>query len=220
MSCPGCLPNINDLDTTFDATHARQEAEHYLKKGLDKRTRKLIAYLLTHCHEPISVLDVGCGAGGAHLELLRQGVAERAIGVDVASAYLAEARANAAQLNLSDRVTYEQQDFAQAAASFAPADVVLMDRVICCYPHLAPLLGAAAQHTQQYLCLSFPHDEWWTRLPYRVFDFFQTLFRCKYRFYLHPQAQVVALAQTAGLQPVHTDRTPFWQIMVFVRPQN
>jgi SAM-dependent methyltransferase len=220
MNCPCCSPrNINDLNNTFDAAQARKDARRYLKKGLDKRTRKLIAYLLTYCREPVSVLDIGCGAGGAHQELLRQGVASRAVGVDASAAYLAAAKANAAQLNLSDRVTYEHQDFAQTAASFAPADVVLLDRVICCYPHLAQLLGAAAQHTGRYLSLSFPRDTWWTRQPYRLFDFFQTLFRSKYRFYLHPYAQIVAVAQAAGLHPAHSDYLGIWQILVFARPQ-
>jgi magnesium-protoporphyrin O-methyltransferase len=220
MTCPCCSPrNINDLDNTFDAANARQDARRYLKKGLDKRARKLIAYLLTHCRQPVSVLDIGCGAGGAHQELLRQGIADRAVGVDASSAYLEAARVNAAQLNLSDRVVYEQQDFALAAASFAPAEVVLMDRVICCYPYLAELLGAAARHTQGYLCLSFPRDEWWTRLPYRLYDFLQTLFRSKYRFYLHPYAQIIAQAEAADLRLVHSDYTGLWQILVFARPQ-
>lgn len=220
MTCPCCSPrNINDLDNTFDAANARRDAKRYLKKGLDKRARKLIAYLLAHGREPVSVLDVGCGAGGAHQELLRQGIADQAVGVDASSAYLEAAQANAAQLNLSDRVVYQHQDFAQAAASFAPADVVLMDRVICCYPYLAELLGAAARHTQGYLCLSFPRDEWWTRLPYHLYDFYQSLFRSKYRFYLHPYPQIIAQAEAAGLQLAHTDRTGIWQILVFARPQ-
>ncbi|MBE7550536.1 MAG: methyltransferase domain-containing protein [Anaerolineales bacterium] len=218
MSCPCCSPrNINDLDNTFDAAQARQDARRYLKKGLDKRARKLIAYLLAHCGKPVSVLDIGCGAGGAHQELLRRGIADRAVGVDASSAYLEAAKANAARLNLSDRVVYEHQDFALTAASFAPAEVVLMDRVICCYPYLAELLGAAAQHAQGYLCLSFPRDEWWTRLPYRLYDLFQALFRSKYRFYLHPYPQIMALAEAAGLRLVHTDRTGLWQILVFAR---
>jgi magnesium-protoporphyrin O-methyltransferase len=220
MNCPGCSArDVNDLNNTFDAPQARKDARRYLKKGLDKRTRKLIGYLLSHCSEPVNVLDIGCGAGGAHQELLRRGVAERAVGVDASSAYLAAARDNATRLNLSDMVTYEHQDFAQAADSFAPADVVLMDRVICCYPYLSQLLGAAAQHSQRYLSLSFPRDEWWTRLPYRVFAFFQSLFRSKYRFYLHPHAQIIAVAEAAGLRPIHTDRTGIWQIMLFARTQ-
>lgn len=220
MSCPCCSPrNINDLDNTFDAANARRDARRYLKKGLDKRARKLIAYLLAHARQPVGVLDIGCGAGGAHQELLRQGIANRAVGVDASSAYLEAARANAAQLNLSERVVYERQDFALTAASFAPAEVVLMDRVICCYPYLAELLGAAARHTQRYLCLSFPRDEWWTRLPYRLYDLFQALFRSKYRFYLHPYPQIIALAEAAGLRLVHTDHIGLWQILVFARPR-
>lgn len=218
MNCPCCSPrDVNDLNNTFDAPRARNDARRYLKKGLDQRTRKLIAYLQTHCSEPISVLDIGCGAGGAHLELLRQGVADQAIGIDASSAYLAAARDNAARLNLSDRVTYEQQDFAQTADSFAPADVVLMDRVICCYPYLPQLLGSAAQHSQRFLSLSYPRDTWWTRWPYSLFDFCQTLFRSKYHLYLHPHTQVIALAHAAGLQPVHADHAGIWQIMVFAR---
>ena len=220
MNCPGCCPvrDVNNLNNTFDTNQARKDAQRYLKKGLDQRGRKLIAYLLTHCSEPLSVLDIGCGAGGVHHELLRQGVASRAVGVDVSSAYLAAAQSNAAQLNLSDHVTYERQDFAQATETFAPADVVIMDRVICCYPHLTQLLGAAAQHSQRYLSLSFPIDAWWTRLPFRIFDVFQTLFRSKYRFYLHPQAEVITLIEAAGLRCVHSDRSSIWQIMVFARP--
>lgn len=218
MTCPCCsLRNINDLDNTFDAANARKDAQRYLKKGLDKRTRKLIAYLLAHYAEPVSILDIGCGAGGAHQELLRRGVANRAVGVDASSAYLAAAKTNAAHLNLSDRVIYQHQDFAQTATAFAPAEVVLMDRVICCYPYLAQLLGAAAEHTQRYLCLSFPRDEWWTRLPYALYDLFQSLFRSKYRFYLHPYPQILALAEAAGLHLTHTDRVGLWQILVFAR---
>jgi magnesium-protoporphyrin O-methyltransferase len=220
MNCACCASgDINNLDTFFDPKIAQDDAKRYLKRGLDRRAQKLIAYLLAHPIESASVLDIGCGAGGVHHELLRRGVAQQAVGVEASSAYLAAAQANAATLNLSQATAYVHQDFAQSPQEFAPADLVIMDRVICCYPHLPQLLGAAAQRAQRYLALSFPVEAWWLRFPFYVVDTTLTLFRSKYHPYLHPHAKIVALARTAGLQLVHRDRDWWWQIMVFARPE-
>lgn len=219
MNCCCCPPGgINNLDKFFDPKIAQDDAQRYLKKGLDRRGQKLIARLLTSANRPLHVLDIGCGAGGVHHELLRRGVAGTVVGVDASSAYLAAAKANAASLHLSNAVIYVHQDFAQSPGEFAPADVVIMDRVICCYPHLSPLLSAAAQRAQRYLALSFPVEAWWLRWPFYLLDAGLTFFRSKYHPYLHPQAQVISIAQSAGLSLVHRDRSWWWQIMVFARP--
>lgn len=218
MNCSCCPPeNINDLENTFNAKRAEADAQRYLKKGLDTRGRKLIAHLITHYSEPFSVLDIGCGAGGVHHELLRRGVAAQVVGVDVSSAYLAEARKNAAQLNLIEAVTYQRADFAQTPEPFAPADVVIMDRVICCYPYLQQLLGAAAVRAERFLALSFPVEAWWVRAPFFLADLLLRLFRSGYHPYLHPHAEIVATAQASGLEPVYHGRSGIWQIMVFAR---
>jgi magnesium-protoporphyrin O-methyltransferase len=219
MNCSCCPPgNINDLDKTFNAARAAADARDYLKNGLGKRGRKLIHYLLAAGGRPFTVLDVGCGAGAAHHELLRHGAAGQAIGVDASSAFLAVAAENAARLGLAAAATYHHADFALQAGAFEPADVVLMDRVICCYPHLQQLLGAAAAHTHRYLALTFPLDRWWLRLPVRLVDGFLTLFGSGYHPYVHRHADVIAIAAAAGLHPVHRDRSTVWQIMVFARP--
>lgn len=219
MNCCCCAPGeINNLDNFFDPKIAQDDAQRYLKKGLDKRGQKLIAYLLAHASQPLSVLDIGCGAGGVHHELLRRGAARTVVGVDASAAYLAAAKANAAILNLTEAVTYVHRDFAQSAGEFAPADAVIMDRSVCCYPHLGPLLGAAAQRAQRYLALSFPVEAWWLRWPFYIVDAGLTLFRSKYHPYLHPHTQIIAIAQAAGLSLVHRNRDRWWQIMVFARP--
>lgn len=219
MHCSCCGPeNINDLDNTFGAERARKDAKRYLKKGLDGRAKKLIAHLLGKPDNgSYTVLDIGCGAGGLHHELLRQGVARHVTGVDAASAFLEAAKTNANALNLSDAVTYHHRDFAQQHDDIDPADIVTLDRVICCYPHLEQLLGAAAQRASHYLVLSFPVESWWLRLAFRLVDGLLTLFGSGYHPYVHPHAEVVEIARQAGLQPVHRDRSNIWQIMVFER---
>lgn len=219
MNCSCCPPgNINDLDKTFNAARANADARDYLQNGLGKRGRKLINYLLTAANQPFTVLDIGCGAGAVHHELLRQGAAAQVVGVDASSAFLAAARENAARLGLAQNTNYHHADFALQADAFEPADVVLMDRVICCYPHLKQLLGAAAAHTGRYLALTFPLDRWWVRLPIRLFDAALTLFGSGYHPYIHRHTDILAIAASAGLHPIHHDRHTVWQIMVFARP--
>lgn len=52
------------------------------------------------------VLSVGCGTGGLERDLVRSGVASRAVGVDVAMAPLAAARRAAGAEGLRDRIAY------------------------------------------------------------------------------------------------------------------
>lgn len=219
MNCSCCGPeNINDLDNTFTTKRAQKEARGYLKKGLARRSQKLVAHVEGRLPPDATMLEIGCGAGGLHHELLRRDVVREAVGVDASSGYLAAARENAQKLGLSEAVTYHQRDFAQFAHEFMPADLVVMDRVICCYPHLEQLLGQAAQHSKRFLAISFPFHEWWMRWPFKVIDTMLTLTGSQYHPYLHPLSGIVAVAKEAGLKPVHRDRHHFlWRIMVFER---
>lgn len=218
MNCSCCPPkNINDLDNTFNEKHAGRDAEDYLKHGLNKRGQRLVAALSGRITSPLSVLDIGCGAGGLHHDLLRRGIAGRVTGVDASSAYLRFAAQNAAKLNLSQQVRYVQRDFAQTAGEFAPAGLVTLDRVICCYPYLEQLLSAAAVRAEQYLALTFPIEGWWLKAPYWLIDSLFTLFRSQYHFFLHPRSQVIAIAGAAGLQPIHHERVGFWQLLLLAR---
>ncbi len=218
MNCTCCKPaNINDLDNKFDAKRAEKEARAYLKEGIGRRAEKLIAYLVDKGTEPISVLDIGCGVGGAHYELLRQGTARRVVGVEAASAYLEAAKRIGDRLGFRDRVAYVQRDFAQSAEEFDPADAVILDRVICCYPHLEGLLDPAAGRANRYLALSYPREAWWVRAGMGLENAFRALRRGAFRTYLHPHAAVMSIAGQNGLRPVHHDTEGAWQITVFER---
>ncbi len=93
MICPCCPPeNINDLDNTFNKRMVQKDATSYLEKGLPARARKLISHFKGQSN--LSVLDIGCGTGSVHQDLLRHGVAETAVGVDASSASLEAASNN------------------------------------------------------------------------------------------------------------------------------
>lgn len=218
MTCPCCQGNnINDLENTFGGDRAQRDAQRYLQHGLDKRAQKLTAYIFDKLPADATVLEIGCGAGGVHQELLRRNIVTSAVGVDASSSYLAAANANATQLRLQDQVEYRHADFAQSAEKIPSATLVILDRVICCYPHLEALLGKAAQHTQQYLAISFPLDRWWVRFVHRMGDVFLKLVGSGYHPYVHAMDDILAVTAAAGLQPVQTDQRHIWKIIVFER---
>lgn len=222
MVCPYCQQkDVNNLNEMFNAERAQRNAREYLAHGLDRRAQKLAALVTTLAgvpeQQPLRLLDVGCGAGGLHHELLRQGIVQQATGVDASAAFIAAARENAGRLRLTDAVSYFQQDFAQNPGVFEPADVVVMDRVICCYPYLQQLLGAAAARARRLLVISFPFDDWWVRWPFRLLDAALTLVGSGYHPFLHPLPDVLHVAAQHGLKPISQDRHRIWRIMAFAR---
>ena len=218
MPCPCCeAPEISGIENVFDSARAKTEADAYLGKGPDARAARLIAYLLQNADGPLRILDIGSGAGSIHYELLRRGLAASAVAVDASSAYIAAARSVGEHLGLDSRVHYVHDDFTAAATNVSSADAVFLDRVICCYPNLDDLLGAAAAKAERFLALSYPREKWWVRIAFHLYNLSLRLKRIRFRTYLHPHTDVHSIAAKKGLEPVHADTQGLWQITVFQR---
>lgn len=213
-----CSPSaVNDLDKHFDRQRAEEDAADYLENGLGERGEKLLAHLDTHTPGFRDALDIGCGAGALHQEMLLRGLVKRATAVDGSQAFLEAARQNAASLELDGRVDYLHHDFALDPGAAPAADVVLLDRVLCCYPELDGLLAPAAQKARHYLVLSYPSKAPWVRLLFLWLAFKKALTRSKFRLYYHEPRRIEAILREAGLQPVFEDRVDEWQLGVYQR---
>ena len=151
-------------------------------------------YLLQNSDGPLRLLEIGSGAGGVHYELLRRGLAASAVAVDASSAYIAAARSVGERLGLDSRVHYVHGDFTAAADTISPADAVILDRVICCYPNLNDLLGASAAKAERFLALSYPREKWWVRLAFNLYNLSLRLKRINFRTYLHRHSDVHSIA--------------------------
>src|SRR5687767_8052012 len=100
-----CCAHNQGLNNIFNEDNARGEIKAYFKQGIDKHARALVDALSARGVEAASLLEVGSGIGGLHLELLKRGAA-RATDVDVSSAYISAAQSVAEKLGLRDKVTY------------------------------------------------------------------------------------------------------------------
>ena len=220
MQSACCTPrSINNLENTFDRKRAEKEAHAYLEKGANKRIKKLLAYFQDQAANPFTVLDIGCGVGGAHFELLKNGLAHRVVGIEASSHYISSARQIADSLKFANRVHYVQMDFAQSSDVIEAADIVILDRVICCYPLLENLLAPAARRATRYLAVSYPREDWWVRIFYRFSNIIRRLRKSEFFTYVHSHANVHEVASQNRLFPIYATYSGDWQITIFERQE-
>jgi len=211
-----CCAHHQGLNSLFNEDNARGEVKAYWKNGIDKHARALVEAVSARGVGGASLLEVGGGIGGLHVELLKRGAA-RATDVDISSAYLSAAQRITEKLELRDKVTYLLADFAREADTVPAAEVVILHRVVCCYPNMPQLVTVAAGHARRLLALSFPRRAWYTRLFGKIINAGMWLTRSGFRFYLHPPEAILAVAAESGLVPVQQKSSWPWQIVIFER---
>jgi 16S rRNA G966 N2-methylase RsmD len=204
-------------DETFGARFAARVAKRCRKRGLDRTRRRLVDFLSAHGLEGATVLEIGGGIGEVHLELLRRG-ARVATNLEISTSYEDEAARLLAGSGLEKRVTRRFLDIATHPEEVEPADVVVLHRVVCCYPDYERLLSAAASHARRLLVFSHPPRTPVTRL---MFGFDNVVRRCRrndFRAFVHPPEAMVAVVEAQGLAVRYRDRGLSWTVMGFERP--
>lgn len=204
-------------DDEFDQKHAQGKLRDYRRNGPGRASRALADALAKGGVEGRSVLDIGGGVGAVHHLLLERGAAT-AIDVDASRPYLEAARAEAERRGLTDRIRFEHGDFVAVAPSIEPADLVALDRVVCCYGDVDALVGRAAERTRRRLAIVLPPDGRFARFVIRLLNLWPMLRRSSFRAYAHPHERVRAAARRAGLAPAGAYPLGIWRLLVFERP--
>jgi magnesium-protoporphyrin O-methyltransferase len=114
-------------------------------------------------------------------------------------------------------VEWRYGDVATERELAPPADVVVLNRVVCCYPDMPALVGAAAEKTRRALALSFPRDTWFMRIGARGINAWSRLRRSEYRFFVHKPADIVATASSSGLRLIDQHSGRLWQVAALER---
>jgi magnesium-protoporphyrin O-methyltransferase len=203
-------------DHAFSEAEARAEVRTYRNRGPAQQTKLILHAIRSLNLKNAALLDIGGGIGVIHHELLED-VAREATHVDTSSAYLKEARAEAARRKHGERVNFIHADFTEVASELPGADIVTLDRVVCCYPDFRRLLTAAAEHSQGALALTYPRETWYLRSGLKIINFFQRLRRDPFRVFLHPVSEMDALLRGAGLKRVTLRRLFVWEMALYQR---
>jgi len=164
-----------------------------------------------------TVLEVGGGIGAIQIELLRAG-ASGATSIELTPTYETVANELLQESGLTNVVKRRVVDFVAAAADVAPADVVVLNRVVCCYQDMPTLVGLAADHTNGLLVMSFPKSRWWTRLTVALMNLALGVTRREFHVFVRPSADIRRAAEVHGLKTLVDRPGFFWQTVALERP--
>ena len=127
------------------------------------------------------------------------------------------ARRLAQEKGLESRSTFRVVDVLEQPAAVAPADIVVLNRVVCCSPDGVRLTGVAAGLAKRTLLLSFPRDRLLVRVVVRVANATLWLMGRSFRAFVHPRASLHEAAQLEGFVVTETGRGIAWEFAALRR---
>jgi 2-polyprenyl-3-methyl-5-hydroxy-6-metoxy-1,4-benzoquinol methylase len=212
VSCAQCQGIVQE----FDGRVARRELRRFRRRGPTGTTARLLEALRERGVSGLSFLDIGGGVGVLQHELMASG-ASSGTSVDASPAYLSAARAEADTLGYRDRMRYVEGDFVTVAPQIGGADVVTLDRVVCCYPDMTALIDASASRARRLYGVVLPREHPLMVIGAFLLNVFQRVRRRPFRVFLHGTAAVDARIRSHGLRPVWHGRSFFWQAHLYRR---
>ncbi|MGT2462226.1 methyltransferase domain-containing protein [Sinomonas atrocyanea] len=217
-----CGPGPGNTDPTrysavFTPSFSRSITRRYERKGLRPVEQRIVDFLAGTGIGGASVLEIGGGVGEIQLELLKRGAA-RTENLELSDAYESNAERLVERAGLAGRVSRRLGvDIAETPDAVGPADVVILHRVVCCYPDYEKLLGAAARHARRALVFSYPPRNVLHRAGFTAVNAFMRATGKTYRGYTHDPAAMVDVVRRHGLDPVYAHRGLAWHITGAVR---
>jgi magnesium-protoporphyrin O-methyltransferase len=204
-----CSPR--GYDRIFGPRFARRVAKHYRNHGLDKPARRMVAFLEQRGIDGATVLEVGGGVGEIQIELLKQGAAH-AVNLELVPSYDPEAQRLLQEAGLQTRAERRLHDIAVDPGGVEPADVVVLHRVVCCYPDYERLLVAAADHARRLLVFSYPPHDAVRRLIVAGDNAIRRLLRRDFRTFNHPPDAMLGLLARRGLRTTYAHHGIGWHV--------
>ena len=211
MDC--CQPEV--IQTRFDDRYVQRKLDRYRKKGPKQTTRLLIEAITEVLAPGMTLLDIGGGIGDIDHALIEAGVAH-ATNVEASEAYLEACKVEAHRLGHADRMNYVVDDFVEASSELEEADIVTLDRVICCYPFMQELVIQSLAKARQLYGIVVPLDRWWvkafTALYYNLRFVLQGI---EFRVFVHPIDAIESVIEAENFNRIFRKEKSGWYIALY-----
>jgi magnesium-protoporphyrin O-methyltransferase len=213
-----CCAAINEDTGRLFSRFAAWHRWRFRLFGFERTQRQLLGGIGKAGARGAMLLEIGCGPGYLHRALLRRG-AERATGVDLSAGMLEIARAGALAEGLAARTDYLQGDFTQMADQVGEADVVILDKVICCYPDWLALVDRSLGKARRCYALTIPRDRALTRAAIEAMRWGLRGMGCCYQPFIHGPEEIDGRIRSGGFRLLDEALTPLWLTRTYTRVQ-
>lgn len=203
----------------FDREYVARELASREKKGPGKTARRLVETLTLLDIRDRTLLDIGGGLGDIQAGLFPLGL-RAAAHVEVSDAYSDAARKLASEEGYADRVEFHVGDFVALSDRIPHADVVTLDRVICCYPDMPALLESSLERARSVYAFSVPKARWPSRLLVGFENLRRRLTKDPFRTYVHSTQDMDRRIRERGFEPVHDRSTFIWRVIAYRRVES
>ena len=203
-------------DQHFNDAVAGKDLQAYHQGRFNRTTRILLKALRPRAAGVSSLLDIGGGTGVILHEML-DGSAMAATFVEIASAYLRVAREEAEKRGYEGRVRFMQGDFVSLSGNISGAELVTLDRVVCCYPDVERLIELSASRSLKWYALSYPRDKWWVRLAIRFENWNRRRSGDPFQVYIHSETLMDKFIRREGFSRQFHARTLTWCVAIYLR---
>ena len=212
MGCCQC----QGIENMFDKKTAKSELKRYLKKGPSKTTTMLLDAILKEGVQGLDFLDIGGGIGAIQYDLIKAG-ASNGTSIEASSAYVDLVKEEILQNDLAERIDCKYGDFTTIASDVDKADIVTLDKVICCYDDMSELVRLSSKLSRKIYAIIYPRDVWWTKLALPFINFYPIIKGSPFRVFIHPTKKVEEIIIRNGLKRDFYTTTLFWQVAIFTK---
>jgi magnesium-protoporphyrin O-methyltransferase len=203
------------VEEEFGARSARDRLASYRRAGPADTTRRLAA-LLAPLPRGGTLLDIGGGVGAASHLLLEAGL-DRGTLVDASAPLTRAAREEADRRGLADRLDVRHGDLLDLAPDLASADIVTLDRVICCDPEPLVLLDPATGLARSTVGLVYPRPAWWVAAGLALENLSLAVRRSTFRAHMIDCGAVARLMAGHGFRLAAVESTLVWRLEAWRR---
>lgn len=203
----------------FTSKQATRTAARFRRKGLVGSALDIARGVAAVVPAGSSLLEVGGGVGQIQVTLLEMGVAATSINVELSSSWEDAAATLLTERHLADRVQRTAGDFVERARVLPKVDVVVLHRVVCCYPDWRALLEAAVGRADRVIALTFPVDKWWTRTGIGMGNMMCRVSRRSFRGYVHRPEAMLGFLRATGFAISQDLHGRIWRTVVALLPQ-
>jgi 16S rRNA G966 N2-methylase RsmD len=209
-----CCSPPSGYSELFSAKQAERDARRYRSKGLGEPAQWIVDAVRGRGVDGSSVLEPGGGVGAIAIELVKAG-ASRALVIELSPGYEQAAADLARETGLEDRVERRLGDF--AADGMAEADIVVLHRVVCCYPDYERLLGAVAEKARSTIVFTYPPRNVASRAAFALMNLWMRVRHKEFRAFAHPPERMADVVCQAGFEPFARRRGGIWRGTAFAR---